>query len=295
MGRLWSLQIACSLSLLLMTSAEIRIRARKGRWRDGELHRQLHESGRSQNKCQDVTWEKLVVAARFKEDISWMSMYLTPWMPFLVCTLNGDPAATCQTFSNTGREAQAYLQFITDYYECLPKEVAFIHAHRSSPHSPDIVSELRDLRWGAIPGFLGLSRPQRMSTFYFGDPDKHKPSPGTDAELAHWMEFALQQNQVIKVAWPQLFKAELGPIPNELTSACCGQFVVTRERILSHPRSFYQGLLRWLRVSEMDSFWAGLIFEHTWSYIFGAGTNYTHPPDCKFSHCKDLAEINVKS
>lgn len=49
-----------------------------------------------------------------------MAAYLTPWLPFLVYSTSRDQAATHRTASNTGREAHAYLQFIVDYYDCLP-------------------------------------------------------------------------------------------------------------------------------------------------------------------------------
>jgi hypothetical protein len=50
-----------------------------------------------------------------------MASDLTPWMPFLVFSIHGDRNGTHSTESNTGREAQAYLQFIVTYYDCLPK------------------------------------------------------------------------------------------------------------------------------------------------------------------------------
>lgn len=46
-----------------------------------------------------------------------------------------------------------------------------------------------------------------------------------------------------------------------------------------------QDALRWLQVSEMDSFWAGLIFEHTWALVFGAGPRYLHPDECTVFAC----------
>ena len=47
--------------------------------------------------------------------------YMHPFMPYLVYSISGDEEATHRTVSNTGREAQAYVQFIVNYYECLPK------------------------------------------------------------------------------------------------------------------------------------------------------------------------------
>ena len=50
-----------------------------------------------------------------------MSAYLHPYLPYLVYSISGDEEATHRTVSNTAREGQAYIQFIVDYYECLPK------------------------------------------------------------------------------------------------------------------------------------------------------------------------------
>jgi len=54
-----------------------------------------------------------------------------------------------------------------------------------------------------------------------------------------------------------------------------------------------QGLLEWLQSGSMDSFWAGLIFEQTWSYIFGAGTEYRHPQECNMFLCDGNGEAVV--
>lgn len=64
---------------------------------------------------------RLAPFCRYDEDVSWMAAYLVPWLPFLIYSLSGDQAATHKTLSDKGREAQAYLQFILDYYDCLPQ------------------------------------------------------------------------------------------------------------------------------------------------------------------------------
>ena len=46
-----------------------------------------------------------------------------------------------------------------------------------------------------------------------------------------------------------------------------------------------QKALAWLQNSELDPFWAGLIFEQLWSYIFGAGVEYKHPAECTVFAC----------
>ena len=46
-----------------------------------------------------------------------------------------------------------------------------------------------------------------------------------------------------------------------------------------------QKALAWLQNTELDAFWAGLIFEQLWSYIFGAGVEYAHPAECTVFAC----------
>ncbi len=57
--------------------------------------------------------------------------------------------------------------------------------------------------------------------------------------------------------------------------------------------SLAQGLLQWLQRDSMDGFWAGLIFEQTWSYIFGAGPTYQHPEECAMYMCDPGGEAVV--
>ena len=50
-------------------------------------------------------------------------------------------------------------------------------------------------------------------------------------------------------------------------------------------KSDVQKQLLWMQRTSMDPFWAGLIYEHLWSYILGVGTNYTQPADCTILKC----------
>lgn len=58
-----------------------------------------------------------------------MATHLQGLIPFVVYNTN-DSTATHYTEVHNGNEAAAYLQFIVDYYDCLPQYMAFIHAHR---------------------------------------------------------------------------------------------------------------------------------------------------------------------
>ena len=52
---------------------------------------------------------------------------------------------------------------------------------------------------------------------------------------------------------------------------CCPQFLVSRDRILAHPKAFYERCQEWLisqqTHSDLD---AGKVFEFSWHIIFGA-------------------------
>lgn len=39
--------------------------------------------------------------------------------------------------------------------------------------------------------------------------------------------------------WEDAFAGALGPLPEEVTSPCCSEFLVHRNRILARPREFY--------------------------------------------------------
>lgn len=51
-----------------------------------------------------------------------------------------------------------------------------------------------------------------------------------------------EDSALLNLHWNDAFKGALGPLPSELTSPCCSEFMVTRERILARPREFYRRL-----------------------------------------------------
>lgn len=66
-----------------------------------------------------------------------MATHLQGIVPFVVYNTK-DSTAAHYTDVHKGNEAAAYLQFIVDYYDCLPGVMAFIHAHqRDMKVAPD--------------------------------------------------------------------------------------------------------------------------------------------------------------
>ena len=84
-------------------------------------------------------------------------------------------------FESQGREAAAYIQFIADFYSCLPEVgfaleqacisfntaytrmlrfqvTLFIHGHRNAWHQEDMLQTIVALKWDRMPGFVELNR-----------------------------------------------------------------------------------------------------------------------------------------
>ena len=70
-----------------------------------------------------------------------MALHLTGVTPFVVYNTL-DSSATHHTPVHNGNEAAAYLQFIVDYYDCLPEHMAFTHAHRCDAGSDKVNSQM---------------------------------------------------------------------------------------------------------------------------------------------------------
>ena len=85
-----------------------------------------------------------IVLSRFKEDVSWLELYLPRAAHFVYQVGDTSDVGTAYgTTNNTCGESIVYLTFIIDYYEALPEAVLFAHAHRrvSDPH-PQAVEQL---------------------------------------------------------------------------------------------------------------------------------------------------------
>ena len=80
-------------------------------------------------------------------------------------------------------------------------------------------------------------------------------------------------NYVLK-GWVELLgPAGLGSVPERTRTSVGAELFVTMERVLAHPRNFYVWALNWLAITTarntLTGYELGLIFEHTWHYIFG--------------------------
>lgn len=192
--------------------------------------------------------DMVLVLSHWREDLSWIR-----YQPFPVVVYEKRPQShRHSTPRNTANEASAYLKFIVDYYDRLPQAAAFLHSHRHAYHQEDLLSLLNDLdppaQWEG--GYCNLN------SVVWGT--REDPS-----RALLYRNFS---------AWAQ---RHLGPLPPLLLDRCCAQFAVTRTRILSRPRSFYEDALAVAldpALNESDreqNRQRGLLFEWLWHHIFG--------------------------
>ncbi len=126
--------------------------------------------------------------------------------------------------------------------------------------------DLQLVNWRSTAGFASLNRSNLVWHIIISQHSRHKQTEQQQLQT----DYHKQAARAVTVAWDQLFGAELGPLPDELYVNGGGQFLVRRERVLAHSRSFYQECLTWLDESLDLSPWdKGMVFEYTWKNIFG--------------------------
>ena len=58
-------------------------------------------------------------------------------------------------------------------------------------------------------------------------------------------------------------------VPEQVGSACCAQFAVSRERVLERPKEDYEGFRRWVVETEKSDAMSGRVMEFLWHVVFG--------------------------
>ena len=221
---------------------------------------QVSQSHTSSNNSHKLS--KMLVVSHFNEDLSWIDLYIGDKIPHIVYTRSSSPLALNNFRINKGREAVAYLRYITDHYENLPSLIAFVHGHRTSGHQTDpsdIVVALRAVRWNKYP-FMPLTSTRTVSIF--------KLDTGNDVITTN---FEL---------WRDVLQQELGPPPPDgIDTHCCATFIVRREAILAHSRAFYSRILEYVLATSRSDLASGQSVEFTWHIIFG------EKPKLKFKTC----------
>lgn len=185
----------------------------------------------------------LVVAAH-NEGLDWLEFQ--PFKP--VVMVKGRPAGTPNNLPvNWGREPSSYLQFIIEHYDDLPPRMIFVHGHNVSWHLRDITKALNVI----------------------------DPMSYTFATISNMFVCFRADFVTLDGCWKDMKAVPwLGTLPVEpedpyVGALCCATFLVTRERVQSRSKEFYQWLFDWIMSQSMHDSLSGRCMEWMWHKIFG--------------------------
>ena len=130
----------------------------------------------------------------------------------------------------------------------------------------DIVNALQALNLDYVreEGYTNLRYNPKPGCDHFVEPHKEINTTGPltrdDAAEVAWLE-----------AWQYLLKDVSEEAPLAIGTACCAQFAVSRDQILTRPLRGYLRYHRWLIETPMSDEISGRIMEYAWHMIFGEG------------------------
>ena len=202
---------------------------------------------------------EMVIPRMKDENISWIADEL-PDLDTVIYVAN-DPSAPLHPPKNKGHEVMIYLTYIIDHYDDLPDIVIFMHAHRWTHHNNhllghDAVQMIRRLSSDYVTreGYVNM-----RCEWYPGCPEWLHPKNAQES-------LAKQEEEVLSRSWKELFSAS--PIPKALGQACCAQFALSRERILSISLSQFIFYRDWIMRTPLSDYVSGRIWEYTWQFLF---------------------------
>lgn len=196
----------------------------------------------------EETW---IVASHFREDLTWIK---NSKLPAVVISKNQDfndeSFLGFHHIPNRGLEFSSYLWFIFNYWDRIPAKVAFVHGHENSYHQSS--STIDAIRKFGESDFAGLNGDRySVSTYCHNGLDNF------------WFGSGFSD------IWNLLGLGYVCEAPPAIVCQGSTQCLVSRERIKSKPRFFYEELFGKLMSSSDDRIVA-LVLELAWNIIFGA-------------------------
>lgn len=178
---------------------------------------------------------------------------------------NHDRPECLHPHTTKGREAAAYLSYIVDHYDRLPRYNIFIHSKPKQEHN-DILGEstepiLTSLRFEAVEalGYVNLRCTHRPTCPSGVLPHSPPKIEGNNGPRVRYLS-----------TYQELFNVTEAQVPDTIGYICCAQFAVTRAQIHKRPLADYRRALNWLVVFEKsDSHEKGWVMETVWHILFG--------------------------
>lgn len=178
-----------------------------------------------------------------------------------------DPDASLTVPENKGHEVMVYLTYLIDHYHNLSDVTMFMHSHQIAWHNNDLLDS------DAVTMIRRLSSQKVIRDGYVnmrchldpGCPDHIHPVLEGDSSDD---TLNIPEAVIIGKAWLELFPNATAP-PKVLSQPCCGQFAVSKERVLSIPLSQWNFYRDWLLQTTLTDSLSGRVWEYVWQYIFG--------------------------
>ena len=205
-------------------------------------------------------YSRVIVIPRLQgDDISWVSDEL-PDVDTAVYIAN-DPLAALHPPKNKGHEVTVYLSYIINHYDALPGILIFMHAHRWTHHNNAL------LAYDAAEMIRRLNSDYVMREGYVNMRCHWLPGcpewlhPGDPRE-----SLEKQEEVVLSKCWSELFPSD--PLPTALGQACCAQFALSKERVLSIPLSRFVFYRDWITRTPLSDYISGRVWEYSWQFLF---------------------------
>lgn len=208
----------------------------------------------------------LIIASTTKDDTKWLSQ-IPPSLNWTIhhYRIDAPISASLTVPSPKGNEAMVYLTYIIDNYDHLPDIMFFHHAHLTAWHQRlSSLVEVTRLRPEYILG-AGYASTRCLS----GRENMVSLKDGTPGD---WDKFPRLDRKTRLVTLLDAFlEPEKGEdkIPVQIAAPCCAQFAVSRERVQSRSKDWWEALREWVIETPLKSFDSGRLMEHLWHIWFG--------------------------
>lgn len=201
----------------------------------------------------------IVTACLDTKEIAWMHEELLSID--LSIYIANDLTAYLHPPKNKGHEVMTYLTYIIDHYANLPDIVIFMHGHRWTRHNNEA------LDYDAAKMIKRLNSSYVVKQGYVNMRCDWSPGCPEWLHPSNKQETLMKQEEaVLAKCWNELFP--LDPLPPFLAQACCAQFSVSKERILSIPLSRFLFYRDWMLATPLSDYISGRIWEYSWQFVF---------------------------
>lgn len=185
----------------------------------------------------------------------------------LVTYVANDTSTTLHPPRNKGHEVMVYLSYIIDHYANLPDIVVFMHAHRWAHHNSELLNH------DAVEMIKRLSGQNVLRQGYVNMRCKWDPGCPEWLHPTNKQETLTRQEEMMaSKCWAELFPLEAPPL--FLAQACCAQFALSKERILSIPLSRFIYHRDWVLTTPLSDYISGRIWEYLWHFLFTGSSSY---------------------